>query len=229
MPPVTPTTPKSERTRQRILDAALGLFAEKGFAGTTMRDIAAAADVSLGLTYRYFARKEDLALALYEGMSARLQETAANLYGGPVAERFGILMQAAIDHLEQHREPFLAVAARAFDPADDLGVLGPATAPLREAARTSWEHVVVGADDAPGAADDRARLADTLYAVNLLIVLIWTQDREPGRAATRDAIAAAVGLLAAARPLLGTPLGHLALARVAGIAGKLGIGRAEAG
>ena len=93
MPPVTPATPKSERTRQRILDAAIALFAEKGFAATTMRDIAAAADVSIGLAYRYFARKEDLAVALYEGMSTRLRATAAGLYGGTVATRFGVIME----------------------------------------------------------------------------------------------------------------------------------------
>ncbi len=225
MPPVTPATPKSERTRQRILEAALALFAEKGFAATTMRDIAAAADVSLGLTYRYFARKEDLAVALYEGMSARLQATAAGLYGGTVASRFGVLMQAAVDHLDRHREPFLAVAARAFDPRDDLGVLGAATEPFREAARTTWETIVAGADDAPRDPAERARLADVLYALNLLVVLIWTQDRDPARAATNEAIAATIQLLGVARPLLATPFGAVALAQVASIAGRLGIGR----
>lgn len=226
MPPVTPATPKSERTRQRILDAALALFAEKGFAATTMRDIAAAADVSLGLTYRYFARKEDLAVALYEGMSTRLQAIAAGLYGGTVASRFAILMEAAVTHLEEHREPFLAVAARAFDPADDLGVLGPATAPFRDAARTSWEAVVSGADDAPKDPVEQGRLADALYALNLLVVLIWTQDRDPARAATKEAIVATTQMLGLARPLLATPFGGMALAQVASIAGKLGIGRA---
>lgn len=222
---MTPATAKSERTRQRILDAALTLFAEKGFAATTMRDIAAAADVSLGLTYRYFARKEDLAVALYEGMSTRLQATAAGLYGGTVAQRFLTLMTAAIDHLEEHREPFLAVAARAFDPRDDLGVLGPTTAPLREAARSTWEIVVASADDAPGGHEEREQLADVLYALNLLVVLIWSQDRDPSRAATLEAIVATSHLLGAARPLLGTPMGRGTLAQVASIAARLGIGR----
>lgn len=226
MPPVVPSTDKAERTRQRIVDAALKLFSERGFAATTMRDIAAEAEVSLGLTYRYFARKEDLAVALYEGISRRLRDTAAGLYGGTVASRFEVLMGAAIDHLEHQREPFMAIAARGFDPNDDLGVLGPGTEALRDAARGSWEHVVAGADDAPSNPAARTQLADTLYAMNLLIVLIWTQDRAPERGATRDSIRASVELLTLARPLLGTPIGGMALSRVAGIAGKLGIGRA---
>ena len=58
-------TQKAVSTRQRILDTALGLFATKGYENTTMREIAAEADSSLGLTYRYFASKEELVLELY--------------------------------------------------------------------------------------------------------------------------------------------------------------------
>jgi AcrR family transcriptional regulator len=65
-------TPKGTMTQQRILDAALALFASKGYEATTMRDIAAAADCSLGLTYRYFASKEDLILELYRWLADQL-------------------------------------------------------------------------------------------------------------------------------------------------------------
>ena len=40
--------PKSERTRQRILDAAARTFRDKGFAGTTLNDIAVAARLRAG-------------------------------------------------------------------------------------------------------------------------------------------------------------------------------------
>lgn len=222
---VTPLTPKSERTRQRILDAALALFAEKGFAATTMRDIAARADVSLGLTYRYFERKEELATALYLEMNRALKEVAFGLHGGTVASRFETLMRATLDHLERHREAFLAVAARAFDPHDDIGVLGSATEPIRASARHSWEVLVEGADDAPRSPELRVQLADALYAVDLLVVLVWTQDRTPDRAAAREAVMTAAQALTMARPLLDTPFGAMALTQVASIAGRLGIGR----
>ncbi len=218
-------TPKSERSRERILQAALSLFAERGFQGTTMRDIAGRAEVSLGLTYRYFARKEDLAVALYEEMSEALLFQAQNLYGGTIGERFGVLMRASIEHLEAHRGAFLALAARAFDPADDIGVLGSATATIRERARAGMSALVDGADDAPAGPQERADLADALYTADLLLVLIWTQDKDPERRATHDAIAAAVELVGAARPLLATFFGASTLARVAGVAGRLGIGR----
>jgi AcrR family transcriptional regulator len=223
--PVEPATPKSERTRARILAAAHALFAEKGFAATTMRDIAERAEVSVGAAYRYFARKEDLGVALYEQRAAQMTHVAMNLPGGTIADRFAVMMRATIDHLEQRRDTFLALAARAFDPRDDLGVLGTHTDSVRAQARAGWEIVVLGADDAPRDEAARSHLADALYAADLLVVLVWTQDRDPARRATEEAIAAMGQLMAAGMPLLWTPFGAAALAQVAGIASRLGIGR----
>lgn len=54
--------PSRENTekRQRLLDTALTLFAERGFAAVGMREIAAAADVSLGLIRIHFGSKDGL-------------------------------------------------------------------------------------------------------------------------------------------------------------------------
>src|SRR5687767_7188220 len=89
-------TPKGERTRELILDTALGLFVEKGYDATTMRDIAAAADCSLGLTYRYFARKEDLVLSLYRRLAQELEAEVRALPAAPLANRFEQAMRAKI-------------------------------------------------------------------------------------------------------------------------------------
>ncbi|RME93095.1 MAG: TetR/AcrR family transcriptional regulator, partial [Candidatus Hydrogenedentota bacterium] len=51
---------RAEQTKQKILDASLKLFATKGIAATSMRDIAQAASISLGLTYNYFESKDKL-------------------------------------------------------------------------------------------------------------------------------------------------------------------------
>jgi AcrR family transcriptional regulator len=47
-----------EEQKERILEAAKAIFAHKGFSETKMADIAAAANVSYGLTYHYFTNKE---------------------------------------------------------------------------------------------------------------------------------------------------------------------------
>jgi AcrR family transcriptional regulator len=56
--------------RNQILDAAAGVFAEKGFARATTKEIANRADVSEGTIYNYFDSKEDLLI----GMMARVAE-----------------------------------------------------------------------------------------------------------------------------------------------------------
>ena len=50
--------------RQQIADAAARLFAERGFARTTMADVVSASGLSMGAVYRYFPSKNDLVLAV---------------------------------------------------------------------------------------------------------------------------------------------------------------------
>lgn len=53
---------KRERTRRAIVDAAATLFERHGYDGTTVADIAAAADIGTRTFFGYFASKEDLLL-----------------------------------------------------------------------------------------------------------------------------------------------------------------------
>lgn len=53
---------KKAHTRAAILREAMRLFAEKGYQGTTVEEIAAAAEVTHTTVFRYFPTKEDLVL-----------------------------------------------------------------------------------------------------------------------------------------------------------------------
>jgi AcrR family transcriptional regulator len=54
------------KTRKLILDSSLKLFANKGFHGTSISDIAKAAGISKGLAYNYFESKQQIVEAIFE-------------------------------------------------------------------------------------------------------------------------------------------------------------------
>src|SRR5215468_6945599 len=101
-------TPKGVQTRQRIIDRALKLFAQRGYPATTLRDIAQAADVSIGLAYRYFRRKEELVLALYEQLSEEVARRI-RLPQGSIGNRWAALERTRFAVLRPHRRTLVAL------------------------------------------------------------------------------------------------------------------------
>ena len=67
--------PLVDDKRRIILDAALRVFAAKGYHGTTVPDVADAAGVGTGTLYRYFANKEALVNEVYRDAKLRLRST----------------------------------------------------------------------------------------------------------------------------------------------------------
>ena len=59
-------TPKGERTRTRIVEAAARLMHERSVTGTTLEDVKAAAEVSGSQLYHYFPDKDDLVQAVID-------------------------------------------------------------------------------------------------------------------------------------------------------------------
>lgn len=211
-----PTSPsKGERTRQRILEAALALFAEEGYAGTTLRGIAARAECSPALAYRYFARKEDLVLALYDGLADDLAAAVVTLPRRAVAERFATTMEAHLRRLGPYRSTLGALFGAAADPDSGVGCFGSATGGVRGRMQAVFAAVVAGARDAPRAPHGE-RLAVMLYAAHLGIVLFWLLDRTPEQRATDALLRVARELIAWARPLLALPPLAGILARLVG-------------
>jgi TetR/AcrR family transcriptional regulator len=71
-PPVRATRPSADATRQRILAAALDLFADRSFEGASTRDIAARAGVSQPSLNYHFRSKDVLWQAAVDALFARL-------------------------------------------------------------------------------------------------------------------------------------------------------------
>src|SRR5688500_16066237 len=87
VPPVPPVPPAaSAETSMRILDAATELFSSRGFARTTIRQIAEKSKANSALIYYYFGNKggllEALVARMHEGVHANL-ERSLELSGTP--------------------------------------------------------------------------------------------------------------------------------------------------
>ena len=76
---------RSTATRRRILDAARELFAERGWAATSIDEVVNAAGVTKGALYHHFRDKTDVLRAVYEEQEQRSIEGLLAL-GGEYAD-----------------------------------------------------------------------------------------------------------------------------------------------
>ncbi len=83
-----------ERTRQRLLTEAQRLFRERGYAATSLEQIAEAAEVTKGAIYGNFASKEDLLISAIEQTPTPAYVTMLNDGSRPVRERLAEFSRA---------------------------------------------------------------------------------------------------------------------------------------
>ena len=109
--------PGSPDTREAILVAARGLFAERGFGSTSVRAIAAEAGVDPALVHHYFGSKDDLFVAALELPVDPRALLAPVVAQGPdgAGERMLRIFLSVWDNPEA-RVSLLAVVRRVFEP-----------------------------------------------------------------------------------------------------------------
>ena len=100
-----PRNADGQRTRQAILDAALELFADKGYFGTSLRDVAAAVGVRESALYNYFDGKDALFEALLAAHQDSRLERLSPLEDGPLGDGRKLLLRYASSTLDFYVEP----------------------------------------------------------------------------------------------------------------------------
>jgi AcrR family transcriptional regulator len=99
-------TRRGPHTRQQILDASLRLFSERGFARTTVRDIARQAGITDAAIYYHFDSKRELLEALVEerGFLSNLQNLARMQADAPLQETLHWTARGAINIMDENRD-----------------------------------------------------------------------------------------------------------------------------
>ncbi len=92
-------------SKERIAEAAMRLFAQKGYADTTIEAIAGASGVAKGLVYNYFENKEELLLYAFTGAFVHVEEQFAALLPpeNPV-ETVEMFINGMFDFVTEHTD-----------------------------------------------------------------------------------------------------------------------------
>lgn len=177
---------KKEETEAAILAASLRLFLEKGFKGTTMREVASEAGIALGTTYNYFPTKEHIALFFFErsldGLMARYHDAVAPDMA--LEEQLFMLNALGLEQVAPYEEFLNVIVVQAAAPGSRLNPLGEDAerlkarylafvAGLLREARARGELPVVGVPD--------GILLDAYWIYHLGVLLFWLNDDSPGK------------------------------------------------
>ena len=175
-----------EQRRALIVEAAGRRFGERGYDGTRLDDVAAAAGVTKPVLYRHFADKTALYLALLERHRADLGSFAGAIPpDGPLEARLRAVLEVWLDYVQAHdyawrmlfRDTGGGATVRAF------------RIEVHAEARAVLVALIRQLAPAPIPARELEPLAELLSMGMASLVLWWIETPGVGREAVLDAIA----------------------------------------
>jgi AcrR family transcriptional regulator len=98
--------------RGQIVEAAARVFAQKGYSGAVVADIAVQAHIGKGTVYEYFKSKEDLFFAVFEWFQQKTAKAATvdiSALGGGAAERLEALNHSLMNQWSEIKDAFVLV------------------------------------------------------------------------------------------------------------------------
>ena len=106
---MAPTDHHQTDKNKRIIDAAVMVFAKKGYASATIADIASRAEIGKGTIYEYFASKEDLFFAVFEWFKIQTRDAAKvniAVLGGSASKRLEALSDSFMGMWQEIKDVF---------------------------------------------------------------------------------------------------------------------------
>jgi AcrR family transcriptional regulator len=194
--PAAVATAKAEETRNRILDAALRLFQQRGFEAATMRDVATEAGVATGAAYYYYRSKEDLVMAFYLRTDKEAGESFANVITSTkeLKKRVRGLIEVKFDQFAAHRELLKALLKAGVDPRDPLSPFGEETREVREQ-NIAWFSRAIEGSDVSVPKDVAPHLPRLLWLYQMGLIYFWIVDQSPEQRRTHRLLDATLDLV----------------------------------
>jgi len=176
-----------EKTKEKILAAALELFRENGLDGTTTKQISQKAGIAEGTLFNYFKTKEDLALFFFQKETHNLIEwfgKEAQLQRAPLPEKLFAIIHQQLEYLAPYEDFIGAVFFRSLQPHSKLSPLSLESQELR----LKYLHFISEVLSQAEAKKEIPRFGDLgAYAVGLFyigIVMHWLHDPSRGKQKT---------------------------------------------
>jgi len=199
-------TGKGHHSRSAILETALDLFRARGFDQTGMRDIARAAELSLGAAYYYFPSKDAIVQAYYDSVQQQHEQQVESAFaaGNPkLRERLGIAFHRKIDILQSDQKLLGAIFRYTGNPDHPLSCLGPGTRGTRERSIAVFARALDG-ESLPD--DLREILPVAFWALHMAVLIFFIYDRSPRQQRTHRLIDGVLDLTIGLLRLTKSPL-----------------------
>ncbi len=113
--------PLESGTRERLLETASHLFAEKGYASTSVREIVARAGVSKPVLYYYFQSKEGLYYAILKWGAEVQQKIIDEVFevSGTVQDRIIFLYRRIYEEIQEYQGLYTMIHGLIYSPSQD--------------------------------------------------------------------------------------------------------------
>jgi len=181
-----PSTTRRDLVSNQILERAAALFAERGFANTSLQEVADALEISRPALYHYIRSKDDLLAALVRGITQQTAASLGEIAGDPELEPLEKLGRAI-------RDMVLRIAAnparfRLLLASEDM-LPEPLAAEHQEARRLALHHlsdiIRTGVDSGELRRVDEAIAAFAVLGMCNWVAQWYSADREGAAAPER--------------------------------------------
>lgn len=177
----------AERTKDLILAKAIELFRKRGFAVTTMRDIADAAGVATGAAYYYFESKEAMVAAYYHQAqslhAAKVREKLAGKEG--LRERLASVVHVKLEIFADDRKFLGALFRYTGEPAHPLSVFGKRMKAQRKQSVEIFREALRGTELSE---EWKELLPWGMWLAHLGMILFFLHDQSEGQRKSHDLV-----------------------------------------